>query len=125
MCLCFCWSVAAFETSLSLSRARATSKAKQPNQINQKQNSTKKKLLSALAFLHARWVAHRDVKLSNLLYDGAGRLRLCDFGLARFFQPYDAPLTPRVVTLWCDRFVFVFLCLCVRLLCVRILPLQP
>jgi len=40
-------------------------------------------LLSALSFLHSRNVVHRDLKLSNLLYNHRGELRLADFGLAR------------------------------------------
>lgn len=42
-----------------------------------------KQLLSAVAYLHDSWVMHRDLKLSNLLYNTAGELKLCDFGLAR------------------------------------------
>lgn len=57
-------------------------------------------LLAAVAFLHERWIVHRDLKLSNLLLTEAGTLKLCDFGLARYFKPYDTVLTPRVVTLW-------------------------
>jgi serine/threonine protein kinase len=37
----------------------------------------------ALAFLHAARIVHRDVKPSNLLFDGRHRLQLADFGLAR------------------------------------------
>lgn len=41
-------------------------------------------LLAALAHTHARGVVHRDVKPSNLLFDGPGLvLRLTDFGMAR------------------------------------------
>ncbi len=41
-------------------------------------------LLEAVAYLHSRWVVHRDLKLSNLLYTSHGTLKLCDFGLARW-----------------------------------------
>ena len=40
-------------------------------------------LLDALHFLHSRHILHRDLKLSNLLYDQRGMLRVADFGLAR------------------------------------------
>lgn len=30
----------------------------------------------------------------------AGELKLCDYGLARYFQPWDEAYTPGVVTLW-------------------------
>lgn len=42
-------------------------------------------LLSALAHLHRHWIVHRDVKMSNLLYNNRGELKLADFGLARTF----------------------------------------
>lgn len=57
-------------------------------------------LLSAVCYLHDRWVMHRDLKLSNLLFTHAGQLKLCDYGLARYFQPWDEAYTPGVVTLW-------------------------
>jgi serine/threonine protein kinase len=41
-----------------------------------------RQLLVGLSFCHARGVAHRDVKLENLLLDANGQLKLCDFGLA-------------------------------------------
>ena len=40
-------------------------------------------LLTALKFLHSNHVLHHDLKLSNLLYNHRGELRVCDFGLAR------------------------------------------
>ena len=30
----------------------------------------------------------------------AGELKLCDYGLARYFQPWEESYTPGVVTLW-------------------------
>lgn len=59
-------------------------------------------LLSALAFLHARWTVHRDLKPSNVLLDARGSLKVCDFGLARRWAPGPArpALTPGATTLW-------------------------
>jgi len=58
-------------------------------------------LLSALEFCHRKWVVHRDIKLSNLLYNSRGQLKLADFGLARTLSfPPSGPLTIKVVTLW-------------------------
>jgi len=60
-------------------------------------------LLSALDFLHSRCLIHRDIKLSNLLYNHRGELKVADFGLARRVsrsRPQSTPLTPKVVSLW-------------------------
>lgn len=60
-------------------------------------------LLRGLAFLHdSSYIIHRDIKLSNLLYDNRGQLKIADFGLARLFPARsNQPLmTPTVVTLW-------------------------
>ena len=40
-------------------------------------------LTSALSYMHARGVVHRDLKLSNILIDDTPKLFLSDFGLAR------------------------------------------
>jgi len=57
-------------------------------------------LLSAVNFLHQNFIVHRDLKLSNLLLDAKGRLKLADFGLARQFSNPLKAMTPKVVTLW-------------------------
>lgn len=52
--------------------------------------------LSAVAYLHERRIAHRDVKPENLLLQSAergARLVLADFGLARRFSPGEPMLT--------------------------------
>lgn len=57
-------------------------------------------LLSAVEHMHNKWYIHRDLKTSNLLYSNAGKLCVCDFGLARTYGSPIAPFTAEVVTLW-------------------------
>lgn len=83
-------------------------------------------LLSGIAYLHGQWVLHRDLKTSNILYTNDGRLKICDFGLARQYGSPLKPYTHMVVTLWyrapellLGAFIFIFIfyvcifvCLC-------------
>ncbi|KAG1359752.1 phosphoenolpyruvate carboxylase kinase 1 [Cocos nucifera] len=43
-------------------------------------------LMEAIATCHRRGIAHRDVKLENVLFDGRGELKLADFGSAECFD---------------------------------------
>ncbi|XP_042126013.2 putative sperm motility kinase W [Peromyscus maniculatus bairdii] len=40
-------------------------------------------VVSGVHFLHQKRIAHRDIKLENILIDRAGHVKLCDFGMAR------------------------------------------
>jgi tetratricopeptide (TPR) repeat protein len=44
-------------------------------------------MLDAIEFAHARLVAHCDLKFPNVLVNGAGSVRLLDFGIAKLLHP--------------------------------------
>ena len=56
--------------------------------------------LLGLEFLHAHYILHRDLKPNNLLMNSAGRVKLADFGLARYFGSPNRIYTHQVVTRW-------------------------
>lgn len=46
-------------------------------------------LIAGIQYCHSRHIAHRDLKLENLLMTTDNCLKICDFGFARYFE-YDA-----------------------------------
>lgn len=60
-------------------------------------------LLRGLKYIHSANVLHRDLKPSNILVNGNCDLKICDFGLARGFNPEnfgEQDFTEYVVTRW-------------------------
>merc|ERR1711881_206007 len=58
-------------------------------------------ILRGLKYIHSARIIHRDLKPANLLCNIACDLRICDFGLARPYNPAQtADLTDYVVTRW-------------------------
>jgi serine/threonine protein kinase len=56
-----------------------------------------KDVAKALAHAHDRGVVHRDIKPENLLLDRSGKIRLIDFGVARFFEDVTVTSTGQIV----------------------------
>ncbi|KAI6192837.1 Cell division protein kinase 7 [Aphelenchoides fujianensis] len=53
-------------------------------------------MLLGLEYLHLHWILHRDLKPNNLLMNANGRMKLADFGLARFFGSPNRAYTHQV-----------------------------
>ncbi|GAA5812905.1 hypothetical protein MFLAVUS_006366 [Mucor flavus] len=46
-----------------------------------------RELIEAVAHIHENGIVHRDLKPENVLVDKSGKIRLCDFGFGKIFEP--------------------------------------
>jgi len=56
--------------------------------------------MSGVKYLHDHWIIHRDLKPDNLLLTNDNTLKICDFGMARYYSDPLDTYTPNCVTLW-------------------------
>jgi serine/threonine protein kinase len=53
-----------------------------------------KQILVTVGFFHREGVAHRDLKLDNILFDSSGHIKIIDFGFSRLVTPGELFATP-------------------------------
>ena len=59
------------------------------------------KVLSAVAYMHSKGVAHRDIKLENIMFDRNGEIKMIDFSLAtKYLSNEFSNMTDTVGTLY-------------------------
>lgn len=46
-----------------------------------------KQIIDGLNYIHSKNIAHRDIKLDNILLDGKGSVKIADFGVSKQTQP--------------------------------------
>ena len=46
-----------------------------------------KQIVDGLCYIHGKNIAHRDIKLDNILLDGVGNVKIGDFGVSKQIQP--------------------------------------
>ena len=57
-------------------------------------------ILCGIAYIHRKWLLHRDIKPGNILIDAQNCLKIGDFGLARNFGSPSRDLSPQAITQW-------------------------
>jgi hypothetical protein len=45
-----------------------------------------KQIIDGLCYIHSKFIAHRDIKLDNILLDGKGNVKIADFGVSKQCQ---------------------------------------
>ncbi|KAL7040624.1 hypothetical protein ACKWTF_000469 [Chironomus riparius] len=58
-----------------------------------------RQLLEGINYCHKNQIIHRDLKLSNILMNNKGQVKICDFGLSRMWT-VNRPYTNKVISLW-------------------------
>lgn len=65
--------------------------------------ATIRQILLGVSYLHAKSIAHRDVKLENFMYESEkdSHIKIIDFGFAQFWDDGDAEMSESCGTLYC------------------------
>ena len=46
-------------------------------------------MILAIGYLHEKGIAHRDLKLENVLVDSSGYIKIIDYGLAKMLKDQE------------------------------------
>ena len=57
-----------------------------------------KQIIDGLQYIHSKFVAHRDIKLDNLLLDEHGLVKICDFGVSKILKEPNEKMTEQCGT---------------------------
>ena len=57
-----------------------------------------KQIIDGLCYIHSKYIAHRDIKLDNILLDGKGNVKIGDFGVSKQCQKGQLRMTEQCGT---------------------------